>query len=142
MRFTNATGLDVEGETLGGAYGSAHDVAMLLAYILKHHPDLIAATREPRLSVTALGGITHHIENTNVIAEDIPWLIGSKTGFTDLAGGNLAIVFDVGFSHPVVAVVLGSTKEERFSDIQEVVSTTFAYFESNAAATSTLDGEL
>jgi D-alanyl-D-alanine carboxypeptidase len=44
-----------------------------------------------------------------------------KTGFTDLAGGNLAIVFDVGLAHPVVAVVLGSSEEGRFSDMQKLV---------------------
>ena len=44
-------------------------------------------------------------------------MIASKTGFTNLAGGNLAIVFDAGFMHPIAIVVLGSTIDGRFSDI-------------------------
>ena len=44
-----------------------------------------------------------------------------KTGLTDLAGGNLAVVFDVGLAHPVVAVVLGSTESGRFVDMQKLV---------------------
>ena len=46
-----------------------------------------------------------------------------KTGLTDLAGGNLAVVFDVGLAHPVVAVVLGSTEYGRFEDMQKLVTT-------------------
>lgn len=133
MRFANATGLDVADETLGGAYGSAENVAKLFRYIITRHPDLIAATRNSTLSIESLNGIPHHFENTNIIAESIPWLIGSKTGFTDLAGGNLAIAFDVGVGHPIVAVILGSTKDERFTDMQKIIDTTFDYF-----ATSTL----
>jgi len=33
-------------------------------------------------------------ENTNVIIDKIPDIIASKTGFTDLAGGNLVVAFD------------------------------------------------
>jgi D-alanyl-D-alanine carboxypeptidase len=54
----------------------------------------------------------------------IPGLIMGKTGFTDLAGGNLATVFDVGLAHPVVAVVLGSTYDGRFSDMKALVAKT------------------
>jgi D-alanyl-D-alanine carboxypeptidase len=52
----------------------------------------------------------------------------SKTGYTDLAGGNLAVVFDAGIGHPVAVVVLGSTKEERFTDVQRLVRATSAQF--------------
>jgi D-alanyl-D-alanine carboxypeptidase len=52
----------------------------------------------------------------------------SKTGFTDLAGGNLAIVFDAGVNHPVAVVVLGSTEDSRFTDVSELVGATLAHF--------------
>jgi D-alanyl-D-alanine carboxypeptidase len=51
-------------------------------------------------------------------ATDIPGLIGGKTGYTDLAGGNLAIVFDADIGHPVIVVALHSTKEGRFEDVR------------------------
>ena len=79
--------------------------------------------------MTDVHGFTHNVENTNTSAAAIPGLIGSKTGFTDLAGGNLAVVFDVGLSRPVIAVVLGSTKETRFTDIEQLVNATFTHFE-------------
>ena len=52
----------------------------------------------------------------------------SKTGLTDLAGGNLSLVFDVGIGHPVAVVVLGSTKSARFTDGVELVHATLAHF--------------
>ena len=59
--------------------------------------------------------------NTNEALGAIPGLIMGKTGYTDLAGGNLAVVFDVGLSHPVIAVVLGSTIDGRFTDMKQIV---------------------
>ena len=47
-----------------------------------------------------------------------------KTGYTDLAGGNLAVVFDVGPVHPVIAVVLHSTQLGRFDDMKKLVAAT------------------
>jgi D-alanyl-D-alanine carboxypeptidase len=46
-----------------------------------------------------------------------------KTGTTDLAGGNLAIVFDIGLAHPITAVVLGSSERGRFTDMRKLVET-------------------
>ena len=41
-----------------------------------------------------------------------------KTGFTDLALGNLGVVIEMGPANPVVIVVLHSTKEGRFTDVE------------------------
>jgi len=128
--FANATGLDINDAVVGGAYGSAQDVGTTLVYILKQHPDILEATRQDELVVRSINGFVHDVKNTNVIVDDIPWLVGSKTGFTDLAGGNLAIVFDAGLARPIIAVVLGSTKDERFADIQKLVDTTFEHYAS------------
>jgi hypothetical protein len=38
-----------------------------------------------------------------------------------LAGGNLVVVFDAGIDHKIIVSVLGSTKEERFSDVEKLV---------------------
>ena len=56
--------------------------------------------------------------NTN---QDIEYINGarmSKTGLTDYAGGNLGIVYDIYMGRPLVLIVLGSTKEGRFQDIE------------------------
>ena len=54
--------------------------------------------------------------------QNIPGFIGAKTGYTDLAGGNLVAVFDIDIGHPLIAVVLGSTEEGRFTDIETLIN--------------------
>ncbi|MFM2414445.1 MAG: hypothetical protein RI911_138 [Candidatus Parcubacteria bacterium] len=119
-QFIDETGLDANATT-PGAYGSAHDVALLLSHIAKKRPALIEATIKPFATFTSVTGVTHAARNTNEAIPSIPALIGGKTGFTDLAGGNLAIIFDRSINEPVAVVVLGSTKEARFVDVQEIV---------------------
>ena len=120
LHFFNETGLDL-GDASAGAYGSAHDVAKLLAYITKEAPEILEATRYDSMEFTSLENLPHVATNTNIIARLIPGLIGSKTGFTDLAGGNLAITFDAGLGYPIVVVVLGSTIDDRFTDTEALV---------------------
>ncbi len=120
VEFTDETGLDT-GPVTAGAYGSAQDIAKLLAYIVKKKPELIEATMKPYDTFTSNSGITHAARNTNEVIPLIPSLIGGKTGYTELAGGNLAIVFDRSINEPVAVVVLGSTKESRFTDIRKLV---------------------
>ena len=62
--------------------------------------------------------------NTNERIADIPGLIGSKTGFTRLAGGNLVIAYDAGLNRPIVIAVLGSTRKGRFSDVTTLINAT------------------
>ena len=58
-------------------------------------------------------------------------LIASKTGYTDLAGGNLVIAFDAGFNHPIIVSVLGSTIDGRFTDAEALVWAALAYLQNN-----------
>ncbi|RJQ35105.1 D-alanyl-D-alanine carboxypeptidase [Candidatus Parcubacteria bacterium] len=118
--FLNVTGLDVS-TTLAGAYGSARDMALLFAYAAETNPEAFSATTRGDVTLTSQSGLRVNVHNTNLLEREIPGLILGKTGFTDLAGGNLAVVFDVGIARPVVAVVLGSTPTERFNDIQKLV---------------------
>ncbi len=123
----NGTGLDVS-TTLSGGYGSAYDVAQLAGALLSVAPELALATTLPEVSVRSNTGAVHTLPNTNQDVVHVPNMLLSKTGFTDLAGGNLAIVFDSGIGHPVAIVVLGSTHEGRFSDVNELLSRTRNHF--------------
>ena len=118
--FLNVSGLDLS-TSLAGAYGSARDVANLYAYAASSDPSLFAATAKNDVLITeANGANTQSAVNTNNAQGAIVGLIMGKTGFTDLAGGNLAIVFDVGLAHPVVAIVLGSSEDGRFTDMRKL----------------------
>lgn len=123
----NGTGLD-ENTSTSGAYGSARDVAQLAAALLKQAPDLAEATTARSITVSSLQGMPHTLKNTNQEIVEVPGALLSKTGFTDLAGGNLVVVFDAGIGHPVAVVVLGSSREGRFTDVDELVRATTATF--------------
>jgi D-alanyl-D-alanine carboxypeptidase (penicillin-binding protein 5/6) len=119
--FVNETGLDID-KAMSGAYSSAYDVSMLLKNILKDNPSLISSTNKQSEVFVSESNIKHIAENTNTSLNQISGLIASKTGFTDLAGGNLAIVFDAGLMHPVAIVVLGSTSDGRFTDVVKLAN--------------------
>lgn len=124
-KFFNEHGLDRELDK-GGAYGSARDMAILFEYTLKNYPEILEATRYKNLEFKS-DEKTYLAENTNTIIDQIPNVIASKTGYTDLAGGNLVVAFDIGLNRPIIISVLGSTEEGRFSDILELVKASVKY---------------
>lgn len=121
--FVNETGLD-SNLFLAGAYGSAADMAKLFSTLYHTAPEVFAATLKTERSFTTTSGSNHHARNTNVALPEMPGLVFGKTGFTDLAGGNLAIVFEPEPNRAFVVVVLGSTIEERFSDVVALMHAT------------------
>lgn len=128
MRFLNPTGLD-EGTSSGGM-GTADEVARLIAYLWEREPRAVAHTTERSRVFASLEGTVHMAQNTNEHTDAFPGLYAGKTGYTDLAGGNLAVVYDAGLNHPMAVVVLGSTREERFTDVRTIVDAVYAYIES------------
>ncbi len=123
--FINESGLDVNTSTSGG-YGSAQDVGNLLKYILVTNQDILEATKYKNFSVDS-DTTEHMAKNTNSSVSNIPGLLASKTGYTDLAGGNLAVAFDPSVGKPIVIVVLGSTINGRFSDVKSLVDASLEY---------------
>lgn len=128
----NGSGLD-ENETVSGGYGSAHDLAILSGALVEKAPDIARATTEDTASAVSEGGTHFTVRNTNPTVINTARLLLSKTGFTDLAGGNLAIVFDVGINHPIAVVVLGSNEKARFTDTSALVAATLAHFASTTS---------
>ncbi len=119
-RFYNPTGLDSSPET-AGAYGSAYDVARLASIFYKDHPELFELTTKADVSVMQNGkDITSAATALPLLS--IPGFVAAKTGYTDLAGGNLVAIFDLQPGRTVVAAVLGSTHEGRFADITTLIN--------------------
>lgn len=123
----NGSGLDVSSAVSGG-YGSARDLAILAGALASRAPTIANATTESSAQAVSAGGTHFNVKNTDPIVGTIPRLLLSKTGWTDLAGGNLAIVFDAGIRHPIAIVVLGSSKKARFTDSEALVAATLAHF--------------
>lgn len=128
---TNGTGLDID-TTEAGAYGSARDIAKLASKFIGQAPDVAKATTRTGVTIYSTTGIPHSLSNTNPDVTSIPGILLSKTGYTDLAGGNLAIVFDAGINHRVAVVVLGSTRDARFTDVEKLIHATLASFRQQA----------
>jgi D-alanyl-D-alanine carboxypeptidase len=119
--FTDPSGLD-HGNSLGGK-GSALDAAKLLGIAKREFPDILDATTKKRQSVYAGNTKLTGVPNTNQSIEELFGAEGSKTGFTDLAGGNLGVIVDVSLGRPVAIVVLGSSREGRFKDVKTLYET-------------------
>lgn len=123
----NGSGLDLSSSQSGG-YGSAYDLARLAGALVETAPTVALATTESSAHATSAGGTSFTVKNTDPMVDTIPRLLLSKTGYTDLAGGNLALVFDAGILHPIAVIVLGSSKNERFTDGNALVAATLAHF--------------
>lgn len=129
--YANPTGLDIVNPTntiplAAGASGSAHDMAQLLSYLYEIHPDILAKTMLPAAGFSMLNGQMIRVKNTDTALGAIPDVVASKTGYTDLAGGNLAIILNIKPNDPFVIVVLGSSEKGRFSDAKTLVAATRA----------------
>ena len=118
-RFLNESGLDLDTEH-AGAFSTAREAAHMLAYGLEKFPSIFSETRWSELTLAG-DREKHEAKNTNKETGNFPLLIASKTGYTDLAGGNLVIAFDAGFNHPIIVSVLGSTIDGRFTDAEALV---------------------
>lgn len=125
--FLNETGLDMNLDSEAGAYSSASDITKALKYITFTNPGLFDETTKDR-DIFYVGGKIYDSENTNRVVNQLPGIILSKTGYTDLAGGNLAVVVDTGLNNPVAIVVLGSSKEGRFEDVLKLYKETIDYY--------------
>ena len=118
--FLNPTGLDYNTE-ISGAYGSARDVAVLATAFMREHPDYFSATSKQSITID-LSDRTIEAAATAAPLYSTPGFIGAKTGYTDLAGGNLVAAFDLEVGRPLIGVVLGSTRDGRFADMQTLIT--------------------
>ncbi|MEF8847412.1 MAG: serine hydrolase [Candidatus Paceibacterota bacterium] len=117
-KFYNPTGLKVEEEPEN--YSSVEDLVKLSKEILRKHPLIFELSSKESYKVRELNGLVHHrIENTNILLNDYPQIIGSKTGFTDNAKKCLLTVVkhDQGY---VINVLLGSN--DRFGEMEKLIN--------------------
>jgi D-alanyl-D-alanine carboxypeptidase len=112
-RFDNESGLDIGSKP--GAYGSAEDATQLLLKAANAYPDIFGSTRYESYNVYD-GDTVYEAPNTNKVQSMIVGMKASKTGLTDLAGGNLVFEMDAGLGHSVMIAILGSSEDGRFED--------------------------
>ncbi len=121
--FCTPSGLEPDGRE-HECYSSASDVAKIAIHALSF-PELWEIMRLEKQNIVSLDGrYTHEIFNTDQLLGQFPNLIGTKTGFTPLAGYSLlAVATDYTKSHRVVAVVLDD--QSRWQSIQSMFDWSF-----------------
>jgi D-alanyl-D-alanine carboxypeptidase len=120
--FVNETGLDVSLEENGG-YGTAREIAKLFAYGVDTYPGIFGSTSFGSQNFKSLSELDHVALNTNQSVGEVAGISASKTGFTNISGGNLVVSFDTQ-NEPIVLVVLGSTFTDRFTDVTKLSNAT------------------
>ncbi len=124
--FLNVTGLDIEGDDPGvparaGVFSTAEDVNTMAIYLRIAYPEIADATVMPEITIISQSGFEHNFKNTNIILEKIPNLLFSKTGFTDIAGGSLVVIFKDKIGDEIAVTLLSSTFEGRFTDMESII---------------------
>lgn len=125
--FCTPSGLEPDGRE-SECYSSAADVAKIAAHALDY--DLLwELMRLDKQIITSVDGVyQHEIFNTDELLGQLPGLIGTKTGFTPLAGYSLlAVSWDASHQHRVVAVVLDDAY--RWQSIRSMFDWSFAAHE-------------
>lgn len=115
LYITNLTGLDNWDGTASNI-GSAEAIAKVFAYMYENYRDVFEYSKFDGLDTG-----WEIIENTNHSIDSTFGVLASKTGYTLSAGGNLAVVVSPEPGRTFVIVVMGSTKEGRFIDMQKLV---------------------
>jgi D-alanyl-D-alanine carboxypeptidase (penicillin-binding protein 5/6) len=129
--FINETGLDETNnfDTLGNI-SSAKDVLNLTYFSFRKIPNIVRATSKKDFIFKNYKKEDILVENTNQYVKNIPNLILSKTGYTEMAGGTLTILFLSDYNKDLIGItLLDSTRESRFLDMEKLVKRVEIYLE-------------
>lgn len=111
--FSNPTGLDN-----GEQYTTTRDLIMVSKLAMKNPVFAkIVGTKEKTVK-SVDGKISHRLVNINKLLDDVPGVLGVKTGWTENARENLVSYIDRD-NKKVMTVVLGSS--DRFGETKELI---------------------
>lgn len=117
--FTNPDGLDEENN-----YSTAIDIAKIFGYLTNNYPAVFDILKTENMIVySADGKIAHRLKNTNALLGAISEIKAGKTGYTEMAGGSLALLissFHFGDRNNIITVVLGSP--DRFGESEKLIN--------------------
>ena len=109
ITFKNVTGLDIK-DVGTSVRGRAVDVALATERIYKKYPEIFDRTIIP------------YFDNTNLSAAGLDFFVAGKTGYTHLTGGNLLVIVQKGITKKYMILVLGSTENGRFVDVEAIAT--------------------
>ena len=117
--FINPTGLDPKEQTRIGNYSTTEDLVKFIAKDLLKKPLIwkILATPEYNLYGPEL-------INTNELLKETPDILGGKTGWTDKAGGCMALVLksQKGNGYFINVILGASSPQARFKEMKKLIN--------------------
>ncbi len=116
--FFSVSGLDIT-DNVNGSYSTANDLTKLLKNFYKNYPNI---AKEVAVNKTKICSnlICHNVKNTNPLIEKNQNIIFSKTGWTEQAQGNLALIYKIN-NTPYAIIILRSSKNGRFTDAENLI---------------------
>lgn len=125
--FCTPSGLEIDGQETE-CYSSAADMAKIAEASLAHPVLWDIMQLKETIIASHDGTLQHELFNTNQLLGNMPNLLGTKTGFTPLAGYSLlAVAHHPNGGHPVIAVVLNDPY--RWESIQSMFSWSFQAYD-------------
>lgn len=121
--FVNITGLDPAKPFLEVNISSPNDLASLLLYIKNNRPEILKPTTNFQYNFCAIDGYCKMATNTDKLLgrEDFKLrILGGKTGSTDLAGKNLALMAEIEPGITLINIVLGA--KDNFADTVSLIN--------------------
>lgn len=126
--FCNPSGLDDDANP-GACYSSAYDLALISRYSLKYDKIWEIMRQREKDVYSADGQIVHHIINTNVLLDQMPNCLGSKTGFTYEAGKSLMMSAYKLDNKNVKAIAVILDDEYRWEHVKNLFNWVFDAYE-------------
>jgi len=112
--FYNPNGLDCDDGMAN--HSSASDLILLAKYIIQNHPQILDYSAQPGPYLTENGILNLKFWDGNA-------LVGGKTGFTEKAGGCMAVVFKDVNNRKYINVILGAVSpESRVAQMQKLIN--------------------
>ena len=121
--FVNVTGLDPKKPITEMNISSPNDLASLLLYIKNKHPDILKLTTNPNYNFCDINNYCKLIKSTDKLLTDEAFrfkIIGGKTGSTDIALKNLALMTNANDNIFLINIVLSS--KDHFLDTQTLIN--------------------
>ncbi len=116
------SGLD-ERNLRGASYMSPRDVARAAFELVSRFPEITKLSSRSAYDITDKMGGKFSLHNTNPLVASTKNVLLSKTGYTNLAGGNLVMVIEPSPDIWVAMVVMKSTKDDRVVDMEKLIDT-------------------
>lgn len=116
--FFSDTGLDIT-RYIAGAYSNILDINNLILYFYKNFPEASKKTAFSELEICS-NVVCHQIKNTNILLPEEQSIVFSKTGYTNISAGNLAVIVNIN-NKLYSIIVLKSSKNGRFEDISKII---------------------